>query len=402
MATFEYKAIDTQGSTKKGTLDGDSARHIRQQLRDQGLVALEVNSFAVKKNILQKQWLKPTIKVAELTLLTRQLYTLLEAGMPLTQSLKAVAEQSETKNVQKFLNQVYDKVKEGHSLAQAIQISNFIVSEEYVATIKAGEESGHLEQVLSRLADSIEQQAKLNKKLKSALIYPIVMVVMSIAIVFFLMIFVVPKVVTVFDNMDHELPALTTNMLLASEFMQNNWLTMVIVFSIIWLIYKILIKKDKWKIKRDAILLKIPVVNKFLIFASTARWARTLGVLLASGVTVTDALKISSEVITLLPLKNKILIMKEQVREGKRLQDTMKMAKIFPPLLLNLVQTGEGSGKLDIMLLKGAVHYESEVESRATTLVTLIEPIMIVVMGGVVMTIVLAIMLPIFEMNQMV
>jgi len=403
MATFEYKALTSSGSTKKGKIDGDSSRHVRQLLRDKGLTPLEVNSQEAKKSdALRSQWLKTKIKTQDLTLLTRQLYTLLEAGMPLTQSLKAVSEQSESKVIQKFLSQVYSKVIEGHSLAQAMTISGFQVSEEFVATIRAGEESGNLEQVLSRLADSIEQQEKLNKKLKSALVYPTIMIVMSIGIVFFLMLFVVPKVVTVFDNMDHELPALTQNMLAMSEFMQANWLLIMLMFAGLWVAYKILMKKDNWRSKRDSILLATPVLGRFLVFASAARWARTTGVLLASGVAVTDALKISSEVMTLLPLKNKILAMGEQVREGKRLQDAMKQAKFFPALLLNLVQTGEGSGKLDVMLLKGASHYESEVESSATTLVSLIEPIMIIVMGGVVMTIVLAIMLPIFEMNQMV
>jgi general secretion pathway protein F len=403
MATFDYKALTLSGLTKKGTIDGDSSRHVRQLLRDKGLTPLEVKSQDVKKSeALRSQWLKPKIQTQDLTLLTRQLYTLLEAGMPLTQSLKAVSEQSESKLVQKFLSQVFSRVVEGHSLAQAMQISNYQVSEEFIATIRAGEESGHLEQVLSRLADSIEQQAKLNKKLKAALVYPSIMVIMSVGIVFFLMIFVVPKVVTVFDNMDHELPALTQNMLAMSEFMQTNWLLILVVFAGLWVVYKVLMKKDNWKTKRDSLLLSIPVLGRFLIFASSARWARTTGVLLASGVAVTDTLKISSEVMTLLPLKNKILAMGEQVRQGNRLQDAMKQAGFFPALLLNLVQTGEGSGKLDVMLLKGASHYESEVESSAATLVSLIEPIMIIVMGGVVMTIVLAIMLPIFEMNQMV
>ncbi len=403
MATFQYKALTTTGTTEKGNLDGDSSRHVRQQLRDKGLTPLEVNSLETKRtDTIKSKWLKPKILTTDLTLLTRQLYTLLEAGMPLTESLKAVSEQSESKVVQKFLSQVHSRVIEGHSLAQAMTISGFQVSEEFIATIRAGEESGHLEQVLSRLADSIEQQAKLNKKLKAALIYPTIMVVMSVSIVFFLMIFVVPKVVTVFDNMDHELPALTKGLLSVSEFMQENWLLIAIIFAGLWIGYKILMQKDSWKIKRDILLLKMPVLGRFLVFASSARWARTTGILLASGVAMTDALKISSEVMTLLPLKNKILAMGEQVREGSRLQDAMKVAGFFPALLLNLVQTGEGSGRLDVMLLKGASHYESEVENSAATLVSLIEPIMILVMGGVVMTIVLAIMLPIFEMNQMV
>lgn len=403
MATFEYRALSKTGSAKKGSIDGDSSRHVRQLLRDQGLTPLEVKSVEVKStDSIKKQWFQPQIQTNDLTLLTRQLYTLLEAGMPLTQALKSVSLQADSKHVRTFLAQVYSKVIEGYSLAHAMKLSNYKVSEEFVATIKAGEESGHLEQVLSRLADSIEQQAKLNKKLKSALIYPTIMVVMSVAIVFFLMIFVVPKVVTVFDNMEHDLPALTQNLLTASEFMQAQWHVIGVVMFGLYVLYKSMMRKDRWKIKRDNVLLKIPVLSRFLIYATAARWARTLGVLLSSGVAVTEALKISSEVMTLLPLKNKVLAMGEQVREGHKLQDAMKNADFFPALLLNLVQTGEGSGKLDVMLLKGASHYESEVENSATTLVSLIEPIMILVMGGVVMTIVLAIMLPIFEMNQMV
>ena len=403
MATFEYKALTADGQTKKGSIDGDSGRHVRQLLRDQGLTPMDVKSVENKKSGSDPIYLiKPKVSAADLALLTRQMFTLLEAGMPLAQSLKAVSQQSENKHVRRFLDQVHGKVIEGHSVAQAFHLSSFDVSEEYIATIRAGEESGHLEQVLSRLADAIDQQEKLNKKVKAALIYPTIMVVMSIAIIFFLMVYVVPKVVTVFDNMDQELPPLTQGLLAISDFVQNQWLLILILMGGLFVGYKMLMRNEFWRFRRDEFLLKVPVVKRFLVYSTSARWSRTLGVLLASGVAVTDALRISAEVVTLLPLKKKVMVMMEQVREGKQLQEAMRSARFFPPLLVNLVQTGEGSGQLDNMLLKGATHYEQEVENNAATLVSLIEPIMILVMGGIVLTIVLAIMLPIFEMNQMV
>ncbi|BBP42668.1 type II secretion system inner membrane protein GspF [Thiosulfativibrio zosterae] len=403
MATFEYKALTAQGKTQKGFSEGDSARQVRQGLRDQGLTPLEVTAVEAKKSAhTGNGWFVPKIKTADLASLTRQLYTLLEAGMPLTESLKAVAQQSDTKLVKGFVNSLYNKVTEGHSYAQALLLSPYKVSEEYIATIRAGEESGHLEQVLSRLADAIEQQEKMNRKLKSAMIYPTLMVVMSVAIIVFLMAFVVPKVVSVFDNMSQELPPLTQGMLVMSDFVQHQWGLLLLIILGLGILYKILMRNPRWKFRRDSVLLRLPLVKKFLIYASAARWARTLGVLLSSGVAVTDALRISSEVMTLLPLKEKVLKMVEEVREGKKLQDAMRDARFFPALMLNLVQTGEGQGQVDAMLLKGASHYEQEVESVAATLVALLEPLMIVVMGGVVLTIVLAIMLPIFQMNQMV
>lgn len=405
MATFEYKALTADGKTRKGSLDGDSPRHVRQLLRDQKLTPLEVKSVDQKRKAAgsgTSGLFTPVIRTSDLALLTSQLHTLLKAGMPLAQAIKAVSMQAETRTVRRFLSALHAKVIEGHSFAQALALSHYRVNEEYIATVRAGEESGHLEQVLARLAESIRQQEKIRKKIQTAMIYPAIMVVMSVLIVLFLMIYVVPKVVTVFDNMEQALPPLTQGMLTVSEFLQLHWLMLLFVVILLFVGYRLLMKQTPWRRRRDRFWLRLPMLRKFLVYASSARWARTLGVLLASGVPATDALRISSEVMTLLPLKEKVLTMVEQVREGQKLQDAMTEAGFFPPLLLNLVQTGEGSGQLDTMLLEGADHYESEVENAAATLVSLVEPLMILIMGGVVLTIVLAIMLPIFEMNQMV
>ncbi len=221
MATFEYKALTADGKTRKGSLDGDSPRHVRQLLRDQKLTPLEVKSVDQKRKAAgsgTSGLFTPVIRTSDLALLTSQLHTLLKAGMPLAQAIKAVSMQAETRTVRRFLSALHAKVIEGHSFAQALALSHYRVNEEYIATVRAGEESGHLEQVLARLAESIRQQEKIRKKIQTAMIYPAIMVVMSVLIVLFLMIYVVPKVVTVFDNMEQALPPLTQGMLTVSEF----------------------------------------------------------------------------------------------------------------------------------------------------------------------------------------
>ncbi|MBE0494041.1 MAG: type II secretion system inner membrane protein GspF [Thiomicrospira sp.] len=404
MPVFEYKALSADSKREKGLMEGDSERQVRQALRDKGLTPLSlkaVDKAATDKNGEHQAWLKRKISTADLSLITRQLATLLQAGMPLTQSLQSVAVQAESRMMQRFLTSVHSQVAQGYSLAQALAQTPFSVGQDYMATIHAGEESGHLEAVLSRLADTIEQQERLRKKVQGALIYPMMMVVVAIAIVFFLMAYVVPKVVTVFDNMSQTLPPLTQGMLTVSDFVQNQ--TWLILFSLLALVlgFKWLMRFEKWKFRWHNLLLNTPLLKKFLIYNAVAKWSRTLGVLVASGVPVKTALHISSQVMTHLPLRQRVLELEESVRKGQALSQAMKDSRVFPPLLLNLVQTGENSGQLDEMLLKGASHYEYQVETSAATLVSLLEPLLIITMGGVVLMIVLAIMLPIFEMNQM-
>lgn len=407
MPVYEYQAISAQGKTSKGLLEGDSERQVRQTLRDKGLTPLQlkpVNKRAVgqtTQSLGQQAWLKRKISIADLSLATRQIATLLEAGMPLTAALQGVAKQAETKLMQRFLTSLHHHVAQGYSFAQALAQSPYLVGKDYQATIHAGEESGHLEAVLARLADTIEQQERLQKKLQTALIYPLLMVVIAVAIVFFLMIYVVPKVVSVFDNMSQALPPLTLGLLAVSDFVQQyNWAMLAgLLLSI--LLFKWLMTKPRWQAQWHKLLLRLPLMGRFLVFAAVAKWARTLGVLVASGVPLKTALNISSQVMTLLPLKDKVLELEEQVRKGQSLGQAMQQAQLFPALLINLVQTGENSGQLDSMLLKGAAHYEYQVETSSAHLVSVLEPLLIVTMGGVVLTIVLAIMLPIFEMNQM-
>lgn len=404
MPVFEYKALSAQSKTEKGLLEGDSERQVRQALRDKGLIPTHVkpvDKAPTQQNSDHQAWIKRKISIADLSLATRQIATLLEAGMPLTQALNGVAQQAEGRVMQRFLTGLHSRVAQGYSLAQALAQSPYSVGQDYSATIHAGEESGHLEAVLSRLADTIEQQERLRKKVQSALIYPMLMVVVAVAIVFFLMVYVVPKVVSVFDNMSQTLPPLTQGLLNASEFVQNQAWFMLAALILAIIVFKALMRQEKWRYRWHQLLLNTPLLKRFLIFSAVAKWSRTLGVLIASGVPVKTALHISSQVMTHLPLRQNVLELEEAVRKGQALSQAMKDSRVFPALLLNLVQTGENSGQLDQMLLKGASHYEYQVETSSATLVSVLEPMLIITMGGVVLTIVLAIMLPIFEMNQM-
>ncbi|MBF6057976.1 MULTISPECIES: type II secretion system inner membrane protein GspF [Thiomicrorhabdus] len=404
MALYEYRALSAAGQQRKGMHEADSERQVRQWLREQSLspVAIKELDGRKKESKSSAGWFAPKISTADLALFTREVFTLLEAGTPLNQALKALSQQANAKLVARFIGGLHSKVSEGYPLARAMQVSHFRLPQDYIAIIQAGEESGHLSEVLSRLADSIEQRDQLNKKMKTALIYPALMVTVALGIVFFLMVYVVPKVVSVFDNMHQALPPLTQGLLSLSGFVQNYWGAMLVALFGMFVLFKLLLKRPALRFKFHRLLMRLPGVGRFVVYGATARWARTFGVLLASGVAVRDALHISSEVMTLDPMKRGVEQMVEKVRRGNSVHASMEEAGFFPPLLLNLVKTGEGQGRLHNMLLKGAKHYEMGVENAAATLVSLLEPLLIIVMGGVVLTIVLAIMMPIFEMNQMI
>ncbi|KUJ72429.1 type II secretion system F family protein [Thiomicrospira sp. WB1] len=403
MLQYHYRALNSDGEQTKGQAEADSERQLRQQLREKGLIPIEVRPLSGKQKWLSaNSVLKSKLNINEQAMVIGQLHTLLDAGMALAPALKSIVEQVEKRHTQRFVAQVLHSVMEGYPLAMSFEKSGFVMDPTLIATIRAGEESGHLAQVLGRLSEAILEQEKLQKKIQTAMIYPSIMVIMSIAIVFFLMVYVVPKVVTVFDGTGQELPGLTQGLLLLSQWTQQYWEIGAVLFLALFALYRFLMRNDRWVYRKDAFLLRMPFLKKFLITTSVARWSRTLGVLLNSGVTMTDALTIAAKVVTLKPLALKAHKMQINVKEGQALNKAMNEAGFFPGLLKNLVQTGEDSGQLPRMLGKGADHYENEVTTSATVLVSLVEPVMILIMGGVVLTIVLAIMLPIFEMNQMV
>jgi len=408
MAAFEYVALDERGKEKKGVLEADTARLARSLLRQQGLTPLKVDETTVrtKSNGKSSSKSSPTyrggIKTNDLALFTRQVATLSGAGTPLEEALSAVSKQTEKPKIQSLILSVRSKVMEGHTFASALKDYPKVFPEIYQSTVAAGEQSGHLDSVLERLADYTEDRQVANATVKKALIYPSMLVFASILIVSFLLAYVVPQVVTVFEGMNQELPGLTVALLSASAFVREWGFLLVIVIAIIVFAFRYAMRGEAFKTRIHGFLLKIPVLKRLIRSHNTAQFARTLSILSASGVPVLEALDISSQVISSRPMRAAVNTAAAQVREGSTMGYALEKTGYFPPMMLHLVASGEASGKLDTMLGKAATHQERELNSAMSIFLGLFEPVVILIMGGVVLSIVLGILLPIFEMNQMV
>ena len=413
MAAFEYLALDLRGKEKKGVLEADTARLARAQLRSQELTPLEISetsgrdrSKAARKSGDKTSTKGPTfrggIKTNDLALITRQIATLSAAGTPLEESLSAVSRQTEKPRIKSLLLSVRSRVLEGHTFANALSDYPKVFPEIYQATVSAGEQSGHLDAVLERLADYTEERQASNAVVKKALIYPSVLVVASILIVSFLLAYVVPQVVQVFDGMNQELPVLTRGMLAASAFVRQWGLLVAGIVTIGVIAFQRAMRNENFKTKVHSLILKLPLFKRLVRGFNTAQFARTMSILAASGVPVLEALDIGAQVIGNRPMRKAVNTGAAQVREGSTLSSALERTGYFPPMLLHLVASGESSGQLEAMLDKAATHQERELNGLMSVFLGLFEPVVILIMGGVVLTIVLGILLPIFEMNQLV
>ena len=419
MAAFEYVALDGRGREKKGVLEADTARLARALLRQQSLVPLEVEETsgraargargqaAAKGGAgaaapAPKASFRGGISTNDLALLTRQIATLSGAGTPLEETLSAVSRQTEKQKIKSLLLSVRAKVMEGYTFAAALADYPRIFPEIYQATVSAGEQSGHLDAVLERLADYTEERQASAATVKKALIYPSMLVFASILIVAFLLAYVVPQVVQVFDGMDQELPALTVGMLATSDFVREWGLVVAGVAFVAFVLFGRAMRAEAFKMRVHAMMLRLPLFSRLIRGHNTAQFARTLSILAASGVPVLEALDIASQVVTNRPMREAVRTASMQVREGSTLSRALERSGYFPPMLLHLIASGESSGQLDHMLGKAASHQERELNAVMAVFLGLFEPIVILIMGGVVLTIVLGILLPIFEMNQLV
>jgi general secretion pathway protein F len=409
MATFTYTAIDNKGIEVRGVVEADSLRLARQQLRDQGYLPVDVESFAEtaknkdKTKVFNRfQFRGPRLAVKELALATRQLATLLAAGIPLEEVLQAVGEQAEKPKVKSILLSVRSKVLEGNTLAAGMADFPQAFPALYRATIAAGEQTGHLDTVLMRLADYTERQQEMRQKIQQAMIYPALMSSVSICIVIFLMIFVVPKMVAVFNTNSQTLP-LSTSILLAISHSMKYVGPFVIVFGIGFFIWFRRFIKQHINAQRQfhRILLRMPLFGNTIKAINTARFSRTFGILLAAGVPVLEAMKIGADLVLSVPIRDAIEAATLRVREGVPIHQSLKMTGYFPAMSLHLIASGEASGQLEAMLERAANNQEKEVERLIDTLLTLFEPLLILVMGSVVLFIVMAVLLPIFSLDQM-
>jgi general secretion pathway protein F len=406
MGAFEYVAVDATGRERKGVVEGDTPRHVRQLLRDQGLLPVAVEEVVEKKESDRRTpralLFQRGLSAGDLALVTRQLATLVKSGLPLEEALLAVSQQTDKSRVRSIVLGVRSKVMEGHTLADGLADFPGSFPEIYRATVAASEQSGHLDAVLERLADYTDNRQQLRSRTLSAMLYPVLLFVVCVAIVFFLLVSVVPKVVEVFRTSEAQLPILTQLLIGGSDFMRQYgvWLVIAIAGAIFlfnrWL--RIETNRRRW----HAFLLRLPLVGKVVRGSNTARFARTLSTLTASTVPVLEALRISSEVVTNLPMKGAVEEAAVRVREGAPIGRSLGTSRVFPPMMIHLISSGETSGELDTMLERAAIHQERELDSILQAVVGLLGPLMILVMGGLVLLIVLAMLLPIFELNQLV
>ena len=403
MGAYEYTALDAAGKERQGVIEGDTPRHVRAQLRERELLPVSISEVAQKESRRQRGFtLSSGASASDLSLLTRQLATLCKAGLPLEEALLAVSQQSEKPRIQSILLGVRARVLEGHTLADGLQDFPRVFPEIYRATVAAGEQSGHLDKVLERLADYTENREQIRQKMLGALLYPIVLTIMCFGIVAILLVYVVPKVVDVFDANHAKLPMATQILVAVSGFLRNEgiWLLVALVAggALFWRWLK-----DPQALRRFHLLqLRLPLVGKLSRGFNTARFTRTLSILTGSAVPVLDALRISGEVITNLPMRDAVGIAAQRVREGAAIGRSLASSKLFPPMMIHLVSSGESSGELEAMLERAAQSQERELDGLLTAMVGLLGPLMIVGMGLVVMAIVFAMLLPIFEMNSLI
>ncbi|RCU51138.1 MULTISPECIES: type II secretion system inner membrane protein GspF [Corallincola] len=404
MAVFEFKAIDKAGRQKKGVMEGDSARQVRQMLRDKGLIPTElVHAKAAEEK--QKKGgfgFKRGISAPELALITRQMATLVASSMPLEESLKAVAEQCEKDRLSTMMMAVRGKVLEGHTLAESLQEFPHVFDDLFCATVAAGEKSGHLDTVLNRLADHTEQRQATNSKLIQALVYPIVLTVIATGVITLLLAVVVPKIVAQFEHMGQGLPTTTKILIGASDFVLNYGLYIFVAAILLMMGVQRLLAQPKWKLKYHGWQLFMPVLGKVIRGMNTARYARTLAILTASSVPLLEAMRIASDVLTNLRIKNATHDATGHVREGTSLRAALTDTKLFPPMMLHMIASGERSGELEQMLTRAADNQEREFDSLMTVAMGLLGPLVLVAMAGVVLFIVVAILQPIINLNNLV
>jgi len=333
---------------------------------------------------------------------TRQLATLVKSGLPLEEALLAVSQQTDKPRVHSIILGVRSKVMEGHTLADGLADFPGSFPEIYRATVAASEQSGHLDAVLERLADYTDNRQQMRSRTLTAMLYPVMLFVVCVAIVFFLLVSVVPKVVDVFRTSDAQLPLLTQLLITGSDFMREYGVWLVIGIAAAGYLFSRWLRVEANLRRWHSFLLRLPLIGKIVRGSNTARFARTLSTLTSSTVPVLEALRISSEVVTNLPMRAAVADAAVRVREGAPIGRSLGVSKLFPPMMIHLISSGESSGELDTMLERSAVHQERELDSILQALVSLLGPLMILVMGGLVLLIVLAMLLPIFELNQLV
>ncbi len=405
MTAYSYKALTPDGKVSKGILEGESERQVRSVLRQRQLKPIEVLPARAGLALFNSSAIAfggQGLRAAELALFTRQLATLLLAGVPLDEALGATARQTSTPRIKSLLLQVRAKVVSGHSLAASLADFPDAFSDLYRAMVRAGEHAGLLGAVLDQLADHIERRHHLQQQVQMALLYPATLLVVALGVIALLMGLVMPELLALFQRTGSELPVLTRGLIAVSGFVTGWWWLLLLAAIALPLGARQLLRIEVWRLRRDAFVLRLPLVSRLLLAADTARFAATLSILSASGVALVDALAIAAGV-----MGNRVLRQRTEqtviaVQEGGSLAQALDACGFFPPLLTQMVASGESSGTLDALLKRAAAAQERELELTLNGLMKVLEPLIIVTMAIVVGAIVLAVLLPIMQMNTLV
>ena len=403
MGAFEFVALDKNGKESKGLLEGDTPKHVRQILRERQLLPVKVTEVAQKESRRQTHFsLRKGLSATELALLTRQLATLSQSGLPLEEALLAVSQQNENPRAQSILLGVRSRVMEGHTLADGLGDFPQAFPELYRATVAAGEQSGHLDAVLERLADFTESRQLLQQQVRNAMIYPIALVVTAVGIISFMLAYVVPKVVYIFETYNQQLPFLTRIMIASSDIIRDYWFAIIAGVVAIAVGIRQLLKREGPRRRYHHLLLRLPIASKLVRGINTARFTQTLSILAGSGVPILEALRIASHVVANIPMREAVEEASLRFREGAMISRSLASSKLFPPMTTHLISSGEASGRLEEMLGRAAINQEREVDGLIATLLGIMQPLLVIVMAVIVLLIVLAILLPIFELNNLI
>ncbi len=407
MAVFEYHALNQSGRKQTGIIDADSVLAARSKLRQQHVFPVSIHEIATE-SVSVKGHHRPMFSISftrvrknEVALITRQLATLISAGFPLVTALSTLIPQADSKGMQRVLSGIKSTVEEGKSLSDALSHHPAVFSSVYINMITAGESSGTLDLVLERLADMTERQEEMKKRIQAALAYPLFMSIIGAAILFFLIIYIVPGVIDIFTDIHQTLPPPTRLLISLSDFFQSFWWAVLLIPALFWTSLHLVRKTARGRLVTDRLLLRLPQAGTLIKKSASAKFSRILSALLANGVPMLTALQIAQSTSSNRAIQKKIATSADAVEQGGSLGNALEGSMEIPSLAVQMIKVGEESGQLEKMLEKSAELFEKETQSTITALTALLEPAIILIMGVVVGFIVLSICLPIFEMNQL-
>lgn len=398
MPVYKYKAINSDGANKEGVIDAESAKVASEKLKKQGLY---LSSIAEAEKGGKRSYIPfRGISSSELAVTTRQFSALISAGLPLEASLVAIFEQTEDQKIREVFSQVRNRVNEGSSLAKALSEHSNVFSQIYINIVNAGEVSGNLDIVLNRLADFLEKSAALKSKIRSALVYPVFMFIVGSGVMFFMMTHVIPKISKIFEASEKALPLSTLILMTISNFLINHFTIMLILPFVIGFILMKFVRSKRGKRFTDRLILKLPIFGKLFSKVAISRFARTTGTLVGSGIPLLNALEIGEAVMENTVFTDSMAEVRDSVREGSDLASPLQNSQVFPPLVTRMISVGEQTGEIEDMFNKIADIYDLQVENTLSALTSLLEPVMILVIGAIMAFIVFAILLPIFDLTS--